>query len=159
MIRARLIRQPSTDEGTFGLFTIPQRALSWISLELPWRSNSPRKSCIHPAPGEPPVLYLCRLGPSGKWSPRNDAHLFELINVEGRTEIKIHAGTWAGDVDLGWHTDLRGCIAPGRRVGALTHPDVGREQACILQSRLALTELMAELGVDDFELEIEWASG
>lgn len=151
MIRANLLRQPSTDEGTFGLFTIPQRAMSWPSLELPDRQNSPRKSCI------PVALYRCGLRPSGKWSPREDGRLFEVLLVPERTDIKIHAATWAGDVDLGWHTDLRGCIAPGRRVGTLTHPDVGQPQACILESRLALRELMAELGDQDFELEVLWA--
>ena len=157
MIRCRIIRQPTSDEGTFGLWTIPERALSWPSLELPARGNASRKSCIDPMPGEPSRVYVASLRHVSKWSPRTDGRLFGLLDVPGRTDIEIHAATWAGDVDLGWHTDLLGCITVGSKVGTLVHPEVGREQAAILGSRAALTELMAELGDEDFELEVLWA--
>jgi len=153
MLRARLERGATRDEGTIGALTIPARAIQLVDLELPWRQNSPRKSCI------PAGLYVCSLRLSSKWSPRADGRLFEVLNVPGRDEIKIHAATWAGDVDLGWHSDLRGCIAPGRRVGILKPPEVDASQLCVLQSRDALTEFMKAVGDEDFELDVTWADG
>jgi hypothetical protein len=80
------------------------------------------------------------------------------MDVPGRSLIKIHAASWAGDVRKGWHSDLLGCIAPGKRTGSLTPPDVGQAQAAVLSSRVALSEIMNFLGDDAFELEISWES-
>lgn len=156
-VRVHLIRQPTTDQGTFGLLTVPARAVSWISLELPWRDNSPRKSCIPPGPAEGTMTYIARLREVSKWSPRLDGRLFGLLNVPGRSDIEIHAANFGGDVDLGWHTDLLGCIAPGLKSGSLIHPDVGQPQAALLSSRTALEQMMSELGDEDFALEVSWA--
>lgn len=153
----RLIRQPTTDEGTFGLLSLPARALSWVSLELPWRDNEQMRSCIRPGPGEGELTYRCSLRQTSKWSPRDDRRLFGVNDVEGRTDILLHAANYGGDIDLGWHTDLLGCIAPGMRFGKLKHPEVGHEQSAILGSRTALAEAMAELGDEDFDLVVSWA--
>lgn len=156
---AELIRQPSTDEGTFGVLRIPQLGLAWASLELPERANAPQYSRI------PEGIYACELRPTSKWSPRNgrelpedDHQLYQVLDVPGRDLIKIHAATWAGDVRLGWHSDLLGCIAPGRRVGTLAPADTGRLQACVLESRGALTEFMRALRGESFELIVKEAS-
>lgn len=153
MIRATLLRSPSTDEGTFGTLQVhATRVDSFRTIELPWRDNSPQLSCI------PAGAYRCRLGPTSKWSPRADGRLFEVTGVPGRSAIKIHAASWAGDVRKGLHADLLGCIAPGKTTGKLTPPDTGKPQAAVLSSRVALTELMTLLGDDDFELTVEWES-
>lgn len=154
-MKVKLTRQPSTDEGTFGVLQIPSLLLAWSSLELPDRSNSKKYSRI------PFGTYRCELRPTGKWSPRNgidlpenDHQLYEVLDVPGRSLIKIHAATWAGDVMKGWHSELLGCIAPARKVGTLTPPDTGRAQACVLESRRALTEFMRATAGRPLELEV-----
>lgn len=148
MIEARITRSPTTEQGTFGQWSF--NGHFWPTIELPWDDNSPHFSCIQV--GE----YDCQLEPTGKWSPRPDGRLYHVLNVPDRSLIKIHAATWAGDVRKGWHSDLLGCIAPGRRTGELKPPDADREQACILQSRAALTEIMRELEGEPFRLIIAW---
>lgn len=154
-MKAILTRSGSTDEGTFGTLQLPDFLLSWVSLELPDRNNSPEYSSIKIG------VYRCELRPTSKWSPRNgvdlpdtDHLLYQVLAVPDRDLIKIHAATWAGDVKLGWDTDLLGCIAPGKRVGALVPPEVGKEQSCILESRVALTEFMRATGGQPLELTI-----
>lgn len=148
MNRYVVMRSPSGEQGTFGVWTLP--VANFPTLELPWYGNSPHYSCT------PAGIYLCRLEPTSKWSPRQDGRLFHIFDVPGRSLIKIHAATWAGDVRKGWHSDLLGCLAPGRTTGNLTPPDTGRSQAAVLSSRSALTEIMRFLGDDDFELELAW---
>lgn len=153
MIEAVLTRGLSTEQGTFGQWSFHDRL--WPTIELPWDDNSPHFSCIPPSP---PEGFLCQLEPTSKWSPRPDGRLFHVLDVPSRTLIKIHAATWAGDVRKGWHSDLLGCIAPGRRTGELKPPDTDLMQACVLQSRAALTEIMAYIGDDPFLLIIKWDS-
>ena len=70
--------------------------------------------------------------------------------------IKIHAATWAGDVTKGWHSELLGCIAPGKELGALQPPELHGPQECLLKSRIALREFMDATRGEDLEIEILW---
>lgn len=65
-------------------------------LELPWLNNVAQKSCA------PAGDYLAVL----EYSPSFKYNLFELKNVPGRSEIKIHIANHA--------RELLGCLAPGR---------------------------------------------
>ncbi|MGH8742357.1 MAG: DUF5675 family protein, partial [Burkholderiales bacterium] len=121
MRQVEITRGPSTDAGTFGRLSIPSLARSWLSLECPWRNNLQRRSCI------PPGAYRATLAPSSKWSPRGDGRLYGLLEVPDRSLIKIHAANWAGDEELGWYTDLLGCIAPGLQAGSMKPPEFPRE--------------------------------
>ena len=64
------------------------------TIELPWKNNQPRVSCI------PEGRYRLRR----RHSPRFREH-FEVMDVKDRKYILFHAGNHAGK-------ELRGCIAP-----------------------------------------------
>lgn len=66
-----------------------------FTLELPWHGNKPRTSCV------PAGKYPLKL----EWSPAFGRDLWELKNVPGRSEVKIHPANYTAQ--------LRGCIAPG----------------------------------------------
>ncbi len=140
MLIVTLRRQPSTDQGTFGVLTFGARTVHTI--ELPWRDNRRQRSCI------PPGAYRCALVQSPRFG-----RVYGVAGVPDRTHILIHASNLAGDVDLGWTTQLHGCIAPAMRVGAMRN-NKGRMQAAGLVSRPALDALMAWAAGQPFTLEI-----
>lgn len=148
-------REPSTDQGTFGTATlydddgatgayhqgldISERmsALAhYQSLELPDRGNAHGVSCINPG------TYHARLIDS----PHFQRKVYLLEGVPGRSSIELHPANWGGDRTLGWHSDLRGCMAVGRGRGELTPPDTGIAQHAILSSTAALDELIGLAG-------------
>lgn len=88
------------------------------TIELPWRENQPRISCI------PEGQYLLRK----RQSARFKAH-FEVMGVQGRKYILIHPANDAA-------AELRGCIAP-----VLEHTGEGRGSA----SRAALQRMKDRL--------------
>ena len=142
---ARLQRSPTTDQGTFGRLTFGTRTLH--TTELPWRGNRQQRSCI------PAGTYACALVQSPKFG-----RVYGVANVPGRSHVLIHSANLGGDVDLGWATQLHGCIAPAERLGAMqvpatvTHP--ARMQMAGLISRPALVTFMAWAGGQPFTLEI-----
>lgn len=138
---ALLTRGPSTDQGTFGELVL-DGGPALKSVELPWRNNATGASCI------PVGRYRCELVNSPRFG-----RVYEVRDVPGRTNILIHAANFAGDKALGWHSELLGCIAPARRVDALTNP-TGLVQRAGLESRPALAALMAWAGGLPFSLEI-----
>lgn len=147
MVKVTLQQGESTDEGSFGSISVGD--LSWVALELPDRDNRPRISRIGKGTFHATLMLSGHL-----WSPRDDGRLYRFTDIPGRDLIEIHAATWAGDVSLGWHSDLLGCIAPGKRVGLLQPPELDRAQKCILNSRVALTEFMEATGGEDIEVKI-----
>lgn len=144
-IIARLLRSPSTDQGTFGRLVFGQHTLH--TTELPWRNNRPQRSCI------PVGAYQVALVNSPKFG-----RVYGVANVPGRSNVLIHSANLAGDVDLGWQTQLHGCIAPAERLGAMQIPATAtyqaRMQAAGLISRPALATFMAWAGGNPFTLEI-----
>lgn len=123
-----ITRQPSTDQGTPGYFEFGGTVLR--CMELPWRDNKPRVSCI-PVGDYVATIYA---------SPKH-GQVYMLQDVFGRSAIEIHAANFAGDEALGWKSELLGCIAPCVAIGTLT-PHGGREQMAGLQSRTALAQFM-----------------
>jgi Family of unknown function (DUF5675) len=103
-------------EGTNGKILFNGRLMTY-SIELPWKDNHARVSCI----------------PEGKyelvkrWSPKFDRHL-QLMNVPQRNYILIHPANDALQ-------ELKGCIAP---VWLITGAGRG------LRSRMAL-EILTHL--------------
>ena len=127
-----IYREPSTDQGTFGRAELNGgQDGEWISLELPWRDNAHGKSCIHSGTYQAEVID----------SPKH-GRVYMLKDVPDRSDVEIHAANWAGNTDLGWHSDLLGCISLGVTKGTLTPRDVGRPQAAILSSSTAMKEFM-----------------
>lgn len=135
MKRAILTRAPSTDEGTFGRLAFGGQEVQTI--ELPWRDNKTRVSCI------PVGTYRCEIVQSPKFG-----RVYEVKNVPNRSAILIHAANYAGDVAKGYRSELLGCIAPCQVHGQLNGQMAG------LQSRAALAEFMAWAAGDPFELQI-----
>ncbi len=125
-----LVRTEHTDTYTRGVLMLPDQV--FYTLELPWRDNERRISCIPTGAYE--SLYL-PLSASGKY--RSTYHLQQ---VDGRSGILIHNGNIVS------HTD--GCILIGMTKGHLA------EEPAVLQSRKAMTLLNKLMGKQDFILEI-----
>jgi hypothetical protein len=120
-----LARQPSTDEGTFGSLLFGNSAL--YSTELPWRENATRKSSI------PEGTYDCIWARSPRFG-----FCYHLLDVPGRSHILIHSANFGGDTELGWTSELLGCIAPALKLGKLKN-NFGKPQQAGMSSRAALT--------------------
>jgi hypothetical protein len=131
-----LSRGASTDEGTSGELT--GFGLSLFTLELPWRGNSHRISCI------PSGQYLCRFC----FSPAFRKDLYRLDDVPGRSGVLIHAGNWAGDVGLGLISNSQGCILLGKAVGRASG------QFAVLNSAAAIRLFHESMNGTDFTLHI-----
>lgn len=139
-MRCTLVREESSDQGTFGLLRFGPEVVRTV--ELPWRDNRPQRSCI------PKGMYSCSLVKSPKFG-----RVYGVHNVPGRSNVLIHSANLAGDVDMGWDTQLHGCIAPVTRLGAMRNKS-GAMQRCGLVSRPALAKLMTWAGGQPFTLEI-----
>lgn len=144
-----LIREPSTQYGTFGILTVTRSqhgSLSLDTLEPPWLNNAQDVSCI------PCGEYVARLF-AGK---RGLA--YRLMDVEGRTGIDIHNGSWAGDVSMGLRSHSKGCILAG--VGRGTPSG----QPGLLFSKAAIAALKAfgsidgQRVVEEILLTVKWRS-
>jgi len=79
--------------------------------------------------------------------------VYGVRDVPGRSNVLIHSANLAGDVDLGYATQLHGCIAPAMKVGKMRNP-AGVMQSAGLVSRPALSLLMEWASGMPFELEI-----
>lgn len=127
-----LTRSPSTEHGTFGSL------LTYHTLELPWRNNASRISCI------PAGIYSCIWRVSSKFG-----WVFEVTNVPSRSGILIHPANFAADKSKPeLKSELLGCIALGLTKGKVN------SQAAIFGSRLAVQEFAAKLNRSPFTLEI-----
>lgn len=113
-----LNRYAETDQGTEGVFSVPDLSFACFCLELPWRDNRPTVSCI------PPGFYPLA------WSERNSA--YQVQNVSGRSGILIHAGNFAGAKDIGYKSDVEGCILLGMHMGYIG------KQRCLTSSKIAI---------------------
>lgn len=141
-MRLSLLRGPSTDHGTFGALFRPDGSRIAYSLELPWRENRRRVSCI--PPGTYPVRWIV--------TDKRPAGVYLLAGVPGRDSILIHSANVAGDVALGYESDLLGCIGLGLIRG------VRRGQMAVLLSKPAVRALADELQRQSFDLEVSWTS-
>jgi hypothetical protein len=132
---ATLQREPGDDQGTPGVLVAS--GLAWNTLELPWRQNRRKLSCV------PAGRYRC------VWvrSPRF-GWVYHVTGVPERTAILIHGGNLAGDATAGWKTHVQGCILLGERRGRL-----GGQRA-VLVSQPAVRRFGSHMGGRPFFLEI-----
>jgi len=119
----------------------------WDCLELPWRNNQNGLSCVSLG------NYTAALA----WSDHFGRYLYHLRDANGRHAIEIHNANFAGDVTLGWKSQLHGCVAPGLGIGELNRGD-GVKQKAVLRSIDALNQFMAATGGADLDIEIGAAS-
>lgn len=143
-MKAQLVRQPSTDQGTFSALSFGGNVIR--SIELPWRDNMRQRSCI------PVGTYLCELVNSPRFG-----RVYGVRDVPQRSHVLIHAANLAGDIDMGWDTQLHGCIAPCERLGLMRNKS-GLMQRAGLISKPALRRLMDWAAGRPFELEVVWQS-
>lgn len=140
MKTAVLLRLESGDQGTFGL--LESGGFSVFLTELPWRDNITQISRI------PSGVYTCSWKKSLRFG-----WCYEVKNVQGRGNILIHAGNYAGDKDKGYKTNSYGCLLPSLKQGIL-----GGQKAGLL-SIPARDKLYSYFNKEDFRLEIVNAYG
>lgn len=125
MIELPLQRTVHDPHCSLGRLTLPS-GLVLASIERPWVKNAPTVSCI------PAGKYKC----AWTLSPRFHRKTYEVLDVPGRSGIRIHAANWA--------SQLEGCIALGITHGA----------GCVIQSKIAIDKFEAELNGQPFILNI-----
>lgn len=117
-----LIRLEShIDRGTVGVIMVDGRVICY-TLELPWKDNTRNLSCI------PDGEYNISLEYSNKYG----LDLWELKDVPGRSEIKIHPGNYL--------RDILGCVLVGSGIGY-----DGEGNRAVLNSRKAFKKFMAAM--------------
>jgi hypothetical protein len=121
---ASIVRMDSTTQGTPGVLRFGIQAVR--TMELPWRNNERGISCI------PVGAYKLVWSRSPKMGM-----CYHVTLVEGRNNVLMHAANFAGNTELGYITELQGCIAPCTRIGILQNAK-GRMQLAGLVSRPAL---------------------
>lgn len=126
----RLERYSYAPDCTLGVLTLVD--FECFTLELPWLGNRVGRSCV------PEGRYALHRRPY--WG--GGYEVLGLREVPARSDILIHIANRP--------SELRGCIAPGLRVGVL-----GRERA-VLQSKLAFTEIMRRVGPGVSSIEITY---
>lgn len=134
-------REASTQNGTFGIVTLPDGS-KMHSLELPWKDNEPRVSCI------PPGTYPCAIKNSPKFGT-----VYRVNDVPGRSEILFHAGNSAGDASRGLKADSLGCILLGYGRSRRGNQDI------ITDSRSAVKAFNEKLGGKPFTLVVTGGDG
>lgn len=143
MLKATLTRNLSTIDGTDGELVLDyggDNVFSCYTLELPWKANAPKISCI------PEGKYTCEW----RLSPRFKRKMYTVMDVPGRSGILFHIGNVAGDTAVGLKTDVQGCILLGLVRGSLY------EQKAVLNSGAAVRRF-EELGNGKaIELTIKW---
>lgn len=119
MIELRTIT--SDERGTVSVIFVDDVICCW-ALELPWKNNRQNISCV-PA-GEYPLVL--------EYSPRFNDVLWELKDVPGRSECKIHPANLL--------SQLSGCIAPGLDIKC------GSNGYRTIQSRMAHDKFLKAVG-------------
>lgn len=110
--------KPTT--GTLSVWDGPICVFRCVTLELPWKDNARRESCI------PTGTYQMRWTTSPKFGAT-----WQVMDVPNRTAIRIHAANYT--------RQLLGCIAPG-----IAHMDIDRDGAIdVTSSRRGLEMLEA----------------
>jgi len=126
-------------QQTLGVLCHEPSGWACCTLELPWRENENRRSCIPPAPSEGVITYKAKRHES----PRYGETLY-LPGVPDRSEILIHAGNYV--------SDTLGCILVGAQFRDLD----GDSLTDVTSSRQTLRVLLQKIDGEDVELKIDW---
>lgn len=129
-------REPSDDKQTLGLGYVYNETgrllFAFKTLELAWRDNERRVSCI------PEGTYRAIRHTSPKFGP-----CLWIQNVPNRSEILIHPGNF--------HSQILGCILPGEN-----HIDINADgYKDVTSSRKTMKKLL-NLVPNEIEISIEW---
>lgn len=129
----RIFQDDKVTLGTLSVIENGKVIFTCATVELPWRGNKTGVSCV--PPGKYPVWK--------EYSNRFKAMLYELKEVPGRSEVKIHSANYA--------KQLNGCIALGR-----SHVDLnGDGVKDVDHSKKTLAAFHAAMGIQgDTTIEI-----
>lgn len=141
MIKCSLTRLDSSDQGTFGRLAISDFGVHWYSAELPWRDNIPHISCI---PEGTYTVVWTKSKAFGRYT-------YQILDVQGRTGVRIHVANLMGDREKGYKAQLEGCVALGEKVG------YWEGQKALLLSSPAVGAFERILNKRPFILEIGYA--
>ena len=130
-----LCRMKRGDQGTRGILFAD--SFNCQTLELPWRDNRRGMSCI------PAGEYKVRIRISPKYG-----QVYHIKEVPKRSYILIHSGNIAGDTQMGYRTNVSGCILLGTYRGLLLN------QWAVLNSRVAIRKFMTHMELESFTLKI-----
>lgn len=124
------------DDGTqtIGTLSIKRNgaSLTLKTLELPYKNNAKNISSI------PKGTYQCKY----TFSPRFLKYTYEIMNVTGRTGIRVHTANYV--------SSLQGCIALG-----MSHKDINQDgKLDAYESKKALDAFEGMLGRQPFTLTI-----
>lgn len=146
MYQVRIIRGPSTPEGTFGLLSILNADFNCVTGELPYDDDLPDVSCIDP------IITVVKYLSSKRWGM-----CYQIQNVPGRTGCEFHPGNLCGSVSNGYVSQVEGCVLLGARVSVFSGgvPPAGKlDQRGVTDSVNTLRAFQHVIGFDDFQLEI-----
>ncbi len=130
MERVKLTRLFHEDKQTIGRLNYGFNQI-FYTLELPWKDNQRRISCI------PKGIYTVVKHKSPTFGPS-----FWIKDVPGRSEILIHKGNY--------HSNTLGCILPGLKLADIN----GDGYRDVTYSSSAMRIMLKDLP-DEFELEIK----
>ena len=126
-------RTMQDDYQTLGELIIPDAGYSCKTLELPWKNNERRESCI------PEGTYQVEKRFSDKFK-----HHFHILEVPDRDFILIHHGNYKRDV--------KGCILVGN-----DYFDIDGDGHMDVTSSKKTMQALNEILPDAFELEISYS--
>jgi hypothetical protein len=132
-----IIRRAYREDATLGQaeLKMPAQNYTFCTLELPWKNNERRISCI------PEGKYKAKPHISPKFG-----RCFWIQDVPGRSEILIHPGNFT--------SQILGCILPGT-----AHKDInGDKIPDVVSSKVVMEKLLTYI-TKDFELVICSQSG
>jgi hypothetical protein len=120
--------QAAADKQTLGKLIVGDH--TFFTMELPWKDNTPRESCI------PTGTYNVEK----RYTDKHGNH-FHILDVPNRDWILIHSANFV--------TELLGCIAPG-----LSQADINGDGLIDITSSKAAMEQLNDLLPDQFQLVI-----
>jgi hypothetical protein len=125
------------NQGTPCKVTIEGSDWSCFALCLPDRNNAPDLGRI-PFNAYPATVVDTN-------NPNLCPQAYELQNTNPRSHILLHNGNYAGDVTMGYKSDVEGCFVLGSHLGLLDPgPAYKGPQLAVLNSRLTVDAFMAE---------------
>jgi len=142
-LHAILEREEYSDKQVTGTFTLfnqdDEELFRACSLELPWRENKRRISCI------PTGNFRAVFRRSQKYPISYHIKELDADQVNGRDWILIHQGNY--------YTDILGCILLGRKFADIN----GDGYKDVVVSKKTIQKLVDIAGNDGFTLEIKGA--
>jgi hypothetical protein len=112
-----------------------ERVFDFLTLELPWKDNQRRVSCI------PEGEYLVMKMPP---TTKRPYEFFRVLNVPGRDAILFHPGNYT--------RQILGCILPGE-----SHKDIDKDGIVDITNTTATLKILTALMPSKFKLIINKA--